>query len=383
VFVNSVQNSVHKSIRKSVRNSIHISNCTPPQQLYTTTPVYNNTTTYHQPVPLPKKGQWPRQRRETAAALAVLTSNPVQGRMHQLPQMVIHLQFVARLVKGEQHVTGAQCRRAHGAGGVFGAKGRGQMFHRKQPQQGGKRATCTPHGVPRFHVVLAAPVAQRVAPHVRGQCHQSVEVSKPFFSRNARTVEPNLVHCRSSVEKRATLVVPVHVVQGQFARGVVVGTDKGPQDAALVKGRQGAALGKVKRRGGLGGGTDLQRGSPGGADGAKGGRHTGATGGRGGEGGGGGGGGGGNDFVLEIERSGALAEGQCCSRPTTIATIVKNGGRFGIQVGHKTPHADQGKETHEKHGAGGAASATGGLGPESKAHRAKMTGKIRVRIFPL
>ena len=376
MFVNSVQNSVHKSIRKSVRNSIHISNCTPPQQLYTTTPVYNNTTTYHQSIPLPKEGQWPRQRRETAAALAVVASTPVQGRMHQLPQVVIHLQFVARLVKGEQHVTGAQCRRAHGAGGVFGAKGRGQMFHRKQPQQGGKRATCTPHGVPRFHVVLAAPMAQRVAPHVRGQCHQGVEVSKPFFSRNARTVEPHLVHCRSSVEKRATLVVPVHVVQGQFARGVVVGTDKGPQDAALVKGRQGAALGKVKRRGGLGGGTDLQRGSSGGVDGANGGRHTGATGGRGGEGGG-------DAMKMMFYGVGALAEWQCCSWPTTIATFVKNGGRFGIQVGHETPHADQGKETHEKHGAGGAARATGGLGPEPKTHRAKMTGKIRVRIFPL
>ena len=47
---------------------------------------------------------------------------------------------------------------------------------------------------------------------------------------------------------------------------------------------------------------------------------------------------------------------------------MKNGGRFGKQVGHQTPQADQGKETHEKHGAGGPACATAGLGPESKTH---------------
>lgn len=99
-----------------------------------------------------------------------------------------------------------------------------------------------------------------------------------------------MIHCRSSVEKRASPPVVVHVAQGQFARGIVVGTDEGPQDAALVKGRQGSTPGKVKGGGGDGGGTDLKSGPFSGADGVKRGRHTGATGGGGGGEGGGGGG---------------------------------------------------------------------------------------------
>ena len=56
---------------------------------------------------------------------------------------------------------------------------------------------------------------------------------------------------------------------------------------------------------------------------------------------------------------------------------MKNGGRFGKQVGHETPQADQGKETHEKHGAGGPACATAGLGPESKTHDGIIFGGSR------
>lgn len=103
--------------------------------------------------------------------------------------------------------------------------------------------------------------------------------------------------------------------------------------------------------------------------------------------------GGGDVLVLEIERVGSLAkrQRQCCSMPTTTVRTVQNGGRFGKQVGHQTPQADQGKETHEKHGAGGPACATAGLGPESKTHDGIIFGghdffykgaKSNIKVWP-